>query len=662
MLELKAQNAQACPEPLTLSHYLTGELSVAEIDTVAAHVEACATCLENLSRLSPNLVLPAFQTLPTATLADIGTGSRLRDYLILDSLGHGGMGAVFKARHTRLDKIVALKIIRPGAWTVNHAVRFEREMRAVGRVNDPRIVQALDAGEVDGVPFLVMEHVEGVTLSAWVKANGPVDAVTACKIVAEAAGALQHAHEAGLVHRDVKPGNIMRTPDGRIKLLDLGLAMMHETPEPPIATAETAETVAVIGELTSPSRMLGTLDYMAPEQRTNPHAVDARADVYGLGGVLWYLVSGDAPHRGPRPTAIPAATWDRLLATDPAARCATAEEVAALLQPRRRRWHYAIVAFTIVAAFGFILFFDPEKKPDASSIVNEVKPNQPAAGALGMSEADAVALQQTWADHLGVPVISDGGNATRFAVIPPGTVVLGVNFNVTISKPYELATTEVTLEQFRRFVTATGHATVAETDGKGGSWVDFDAPPGQKFKNGPQFTWRTPGPPVESERCPVTQVGYADAVAYCDWLTTTTGRTHRLPTEAEWLWAYRTGSAADPAAKRATKPAAETLAWVRQTSGSPTRPHPVAHFAPNAWGLHDMLGNVTEICLDDYKEYPTESAVDYRGREPVHRFPVLQGSCYYSVQFDINNIRGRLNYGGSSVGFRVLREVKAPER
>jgi serine/threonine protein kinase len=208
---------------------------------------------------------------------------QLGAYDVLEMLGQGGMGAVFRARHTFLGKIVALKIlpnrVRGGSDAVN---RFRREMRAVGTLNHPNIVQAFDAGEANGVHYIAMELVSGIDLHRLVTEGGRLSVSNACSVVFQMATALAAAHDAGMVHRDVKPSNMM-IANGQVKLLDLGLARLVEVEAGP-------------DELTSFSRIFGTPDFMAPEQWDNAHAVDHRVDLYALGCTLFYLLTGRPPY------------------------------------------------------------------------------------------------------------------------------------------------------------------------------------------------------------------------------------------------------------------------------------------------------------------------------------------------------------------------------
>jgi len=151
------------------------------------------------------------------------------DYVILDRLGGGGMGQVFKARHRRMKRVVALKILPPETVSSAHAIeRFEREMEAAARLSHPNIVTAYDAGEDHGVHYLVMEYVDGTDLSYLVKRNGPLPAATTVRYIIQAARGLEYAHGEGVVHRDIKPANLLLDKGGVVKILDMGLARLEK--------------------------------------------------------------------------------------------------------------------------------------------------------------------------------------------------------------------------------------------------------------------------------------------------------------------------------------------------------------------------------------------------------------------------------------------------
>jgi serine/threonine protein kinase len=216
-------------------------------------------------------------------------GTMLGEYELTGRLGRGGMGTVYRARHTKLGREVALKVISehrindPGTLA-----RFAREMQAIGRLEHPAIVRAFDAREIDSRPVLVMELIDGIDLSRLVRRHGPVRLADACEMIRQAAIGLQYAHEHSLVHRDIKPSNLMLQRDGTVKILDLGLARAD------IEFFDNENSLAD-PDLTGTHVALGTADYIAPEQADDPTRVDIRADIYSIGCTLFKLLTGRAP-------------------------------------------------------------------------------------------------------------------------------------------------------------------------------------------------------------------------------------------------------------------------------------------------------------------------------------------------------------------------------
>lgn len=282
------------PVPLELFVRQLHASGLMSADEVHAFVESLAsderpTSAEDLARqLCERGKLTRFQA--QAIYQGKGQGLVLGNYILLDRLGKGGMGQVYKALHRRLERIVALKVLpAPSTRSPEAVKRFQREARAAARLCHPNIVTAFDADEARGVPFLVMEYVEGEDLAQWVKKHGPLPVSVAVDYTLQAARGLEYAHRQGVIHRDIKPSNLLLDRRGQVKVLNMGLARIEQAANVPRGNGE---------DLTRTGQIMGTVDYMAPEQSLNTHDADARSDIYSLGCTLFALLTGDPPYRG----------------------------------------------------------------------------------------------------------------------------------------------------------------------------------------------------------------------------------------------------------------------------------------------------------------------------------------------------------------------------
>lgn len=640
---------------------------------------------------------------PSARPGSIG---RLAHYEILEVLGQGAFGTVYKATDEKLERVVAIKVMAPELAATSPArKRFLREARTAAAIRHENVV-SIYAVEESPIPYLVMEYIPGETLQHRLDERGPLDVPDVLRLGRQIAEGLAAAHARELIHRDVKPGNILleTAHRDRVKITDFGLARAADD-----ASVTQSGTIA------------GTPMYMAPEQACGNH-LDQRADLFSLGSVLYQMVSGRPPFRAPSTFAVlkrvaedsprpiteiipETPSWlcaiiSKLHAKDPNDRYQSAQEVADLLanceahlksgagsqefafirpsQPQQKRsapgwwkWVAAAALLLPVIALG-VHFLTPESQSKTSQTnklpadessqksLPDVEEPRPATISLAIAPFDADQarqLQERCARQLGVPVETMNSIGMKLMLIPPGKFAMPQDRQVTISKPFRIAAHETTMRQFRIFADETGFRTDAEKLGNG--LVKYLAKPAE---SGPQFTWLHPDVARGSDH-PVGQLSWRDAVAFCGWLSHKEGRTYRLPTDAEWQWACIAGTSTNKFFFGDDENQLADYAWYDVNSDD--RSHPIGQKKPNAWGLFDLYGNICEYCVDWYEDLPNGDFVDPTGPDSG-QFRATRGMGYFDEAGNLESARCRGAYPADAsmnhFGFRVVCEESAVGR
>jgi eukaryotic-like serine/threonine-protein kinase len=636
---------------------------------------------------------------------------RIGHYEVLQVLGQGGFGIVFRAFDDVLHRVVAVKVLSPQMAATSPArKRFLREARSSAQVRHEHVVQVYEVGE-QPLPYIAMEFIPGETLQQRLNRVGPVEPAEVVRVGRQVAEGLAAAHATDLIHRDIKPGNILLEGGAqRVKITDFGLARSADD-----------------ASISQSGIIAGTPMYMAPEQALG-QTLDQRADLFSLGSVLYQMVAGRPPFRAnstvavlkrvaedrPRPIReiIPETPqWlcdiiAKLHAKDPDDRYQSAREVADVLAdceaqlkanhklkdysriPRskpqrsgRRKWVAAMAAVVLLPVIALVVLelagvthlfrWGPPKK--------DTEQPKPAADA----SFDAKEAQEASAKQLGVPVETVNSIGMKLRLISPGKFTMGSSqeeidtwlkvkqdadwykelllsegpqHEVEITQPFYMGQTDVTVGQFRQFVKATGYQTPAEREG--GAVRGF---PNGGFKEVANTNWLNPGY-TQTDDHPVVCVSWNDAVEFCQWLSKEEGRTYRLPTEAEWEYSCRAGSKG-----RWSFGDNEGELWDYARVGGNSQNHswPVAGLKANAWGLYDMHGNVTEWCQDlfDPNYYKTSPLQDPPGPAAGDERVIRGGLWLWGADVCRSAMRnkvipaGRANFGG----FRVVLVVSPPK-
>jgi formylglycine-generating enzyme required for sulfatase activity len=584
-----------------------------------------------------------------------GALGRLGHFDVLEVLGQGGFGIVLRAFDDVLQRVVAIKVLTGQAGaTASSRKRFLREARSGAVVRHDNVVQVYTVAEQPR-PYLVMEYVAGETLQQRVDRTGPLDVHELLRLGQQLASGLAAAHAQGVIHRDVKPANILLAacgfaPDAKpqaavVKITDFGLAR-------------------TVGEasLTQSGIIAGTPAYMSPEQAEGT-TIDHRGDLFSLGSVLYFMCTGQPPFAGatalavlrhvvdhaPRPIqeivpAVPRRLVDliaRLHAKKPAERFQSADEVADLLgrylaalqgqdpkcadeteenealprscrpappgptvivaAPRRRRPRTtAAVAALLLALAGLVLTEATGVTGIGSTVWRLVARQNLAQAPFDANQARA--YQDAWAEQLGTQVVTTNSLGMELALIPAGTFVMGAAEGEPDRGVYEVPRHEVVLTRpFRMGVCpvtvgqfrefVTAKGYQTEAESSGKGATVFQD---DTWQVNPSASWKDPGF-EQADGHPVVCVSWDDARAFCAWLSEKEGKEYTLPTEAQWEYACRAGTQTVFSFGDDEHDLAQH-AWYRANSHMNT--HAVRQKKPNAWGLYDMHGHVWQWTAD----------------------------------------------------------------
>jgi formylglycine-generating enzyme required for sulfatase activity len=695
----------SCPEAAQLKDLLDGKVSADLQGRLTSHLDLCERCQKILEGLAddaeswsatarhlsdqPSPPEPALQQVvdklrvgdrPTETQAESieesdyslsflrapeapGYRGRLGNYDVIEVLGAGGMGIVLRAFDPALHRIVAIKVLAPHlATSANARRRFNREALAAAAVGHDHVVTIHAVEEAEGLPFLVMQYIRGVSLQDRLDRSGPLELEQILRIGTQIASGLAAAHAQGLIHRDIKPGNILlENGVERVKITDFGLA----------------RAVNDAG-LTQSGVVSGTPQYMAPEQARG-ESLDTRADLFSLGSVLYAMCTGRPPFEAatimgvlrqvsdetPRPireTHPEVPPWlanliAKLQAKAPKDRFQSAAEVARLLEQHLHHLHQPelvpgalsggrsgsrlwlgvggvllmlVVGLMAMQAIPFTSFIREGSQAKKQTV------SAPPAEPVEKEVTCSIGMKLRWIPagtfHMGSPD-SEAGRTPEELLHP-----------VQITTAFYMGAYEVTQEEYRRVM------------GQNPSWFS------------PEGGGNTKVAGQDTGRLPVENVSWEEAVEFCRRLSELPAerearRVYRLPTEAEWEYACRAGtqtafhygpslsSALANFDGRTPYGQAERGPYAQQTM-------PVGSHAPNAWGLYDMHGNVWEWCQDAYlvnfyQDSPVEDP--HAGIQGEQR--VVRGGSWYSTgaacraAFRHKNAPDlRSNY----IGFRVL--------
>ena len=613
---------------------------------------------------------------------------RLPGYELIEKLGEGGMGVVWKARQESTGRLVAVKLLsQRGMGSDRSQRKFEREVALSARLEHPGIVRIYDSGLQHGMYFYAMELIEGLPLDEFAGSN-LLNQQQIIELFCRLSQAMQYAHDKGVIHRDLKPSNIVVSPDGQPHVLDFGLARPAEE--------DSGMTISVSGDVS------GTPAYMSPEQAAGRHVeVGERSDIYSLGVMLYRLLVGHSPHelagtqfevtkrlveedvRAPRllcPTLNRKleAVLLKALARKPADRypsmAAFAEELqkcqsneppplaseglitrvpggAQKQRMQRLVWGALTASVMTILVVTWLIYgrAQNQKQPTAmdqerTAPLAQKQPGETTATPNLLAAAQANDAKGNAKAGLKVGETITNSIGMRLAYIPAGEFVMGAPPNeghkkydteiphrVKLTKPFLMGVTAVTQGQWKAVM-----------------------------GNNPSYF-------IGDDDLPVEQVSWNDAVAFCGKLSDKDKKTYRLPTEAEWEYACRAGTTTPfntgetISADQANFNGQEAPYGKGQKGEYRQKTTRVGSFPPNAWGLYDMHGNVMQWCSDFYGTYDAGDAVDPQGAtNGWNPNRMTRGGAWNSAAEGCRSafrIGGAPDYRGNHNGFRVVCSV-----
>ena len=608
----------------------------------------------------------------------------LGQYVLMDRLGEGGMGEVFKAKHRRMNRDVALKVIRKERLASTDAIRrFGREIQAAAQLAHENIVMAYDADQAGDRHFFAMEFVEGTNLAKLVKDKGPLPIAQACDCIRQAALGLEHAFERGMVHRDIKPSNLLLGKNNVLKILDMGLARLQESPDREVESRITQEGLIV-----------GTPDYLSPEQARNSRTADIRADIYSLGCTFFYLLCAHPPYQGgtptekmlrhttdptpnlTRPDASPAleAIVQRMMAKRMEDRFQTPAEIAYALQalmgpaPASSTMHPRIAQATTALSSRHLpipqapmplalpeeveeprtdsQFRLPAPRPPKKDIQERTRWNLPIAlGAsalvLGLIALAIFLIFRRNAAPTGPELDKEyvNNHSMTLKLIPAGSFDMGAPegesgrgndegpvHTVKISQHFYMGSTEVTARQYKSVVGKLPFAYKDDLD-------ELDVPIVNVAINETENFIRRLNADVASRK---------------------SGWEYRLPTEAEWEYACRAGT-------KGRFHVGDNLKSGQAFFNDPNAKAPgkVGQYPANAWGLHDMHGNAGEWVMDYYDDmfYSSSPTDDPKGPTQRKTIYVVRGGSYLDAADGCRSAHRKgvkMETRSSEIGFRIV--------